>query len=236
MSAPCALLLHPFPLDGRFWERTQAVLEREGFTVRAPDLGCEGSGSSFASWARKLLAEVEGELIPVGVSMGGYLAFELWRQASERIRALVLVDTRATPDGEQAKIGRDGLIRAVRERGQAAVWRAMGSKLLAPAASVETVERVRSLALARPVDDLVRALEALRDREDSRPTLPTVDAPALVAVGELDSITPPADARAMVEGLPQGRLVEIPGSGHLSPIERPGEFEQALLGFLREVV
>jgi pimeloyl-ACP methyl ester carboxylesterase len=81
----------------------------------------------------------------------------------------------------------------------------------------------------------VAAQETISLRSDSRATLATIDVPALVIVGELDVITPPADAEEMVAGLPDARLVVLPGAGHLTPIERPREVGEAVLDFLREV-
>ncbi|MGH3094201.1 MAG: alpha/beta fold hydrolase, partial [Gaiellaceae bacterium] len=96
MASPTVLLLHAFPLDARMWEPHQAALESAGYAVTAPNLPGEPPEVGFDAWARRTLADVAGELVPVGCSMGGYLVFELWRQAPERIRALALLDTRAT--------------------------------------------------------------------------------------------------------------------------------------------
>jgi pimeloyl-ACP methyl ester carboxylesterase len=87
----------------------------------------------------------------------------------------------------------------------------------------------------QPVTGLVAAQETISLRSDSRATLATIDVPTLVIVGELDVITPPADAETMVAGLADARLVVLPGAGHLTPIERPKEVGEAVLGFLREV-
>ncbi|MGH3035511.1 MAG: alpha/beta fold hydrolase, partial [Gaiellaceae bacterium] len=86
---PAALLLHAFPLDARMWDGQRTVLERAGYPVVAPDLPGPEPELGFQNWARRVSGLVEGQFLPVGVSMGGYLAFELWRQAAERIPALV---------------------------------------------------------------------------------------------------------------------------------------------------
>jgi pimeloyl-ACP methyl ester carboxylesterase len=93
----------------------------------------------------------------------------------------------------------------------------------------------RALAADQPVTGLVAALETLRDRPDSRGTLATIDVPVLVVVGEADRITPPSDAEAMADALADARLVRVAGAGHLSPLERPDEISDVLLGFVREV-
>ena len=109
------LLLHAFPLDSRMWDLQRRALEEAGYDVVAPDLPGAGAEIGLETWAKRVLAEVDGAFIPVGISMGGYLAFELWRRGSRRISALVLVDTRATPDTSEGKQARDDAIRVLGE-------------------------------------------------------------------------------------------------------------------------
>jgi 3-oxoadipate enol-lactonase len=168
--------------------------------------------------------------------MGGYLALELWRQSSERIRALVLSDTRAAPDTPEGKDARDDTIRLLGEAGFKPFWEDLEPKLFGAGTDRDLVARARAIADEQPITGLVAALEALRDRPDSRPTLVTIDVPVLVVVGEEDALTPPSEAEAMVEELPNARLVPIPGAGHLAPLERPGEFDAEVIGFLQEVL
>ena len=101
----------------------------------------------FAAWAERVLGLVEGDFVPVGISMGGYLGFELWRQAADRIRALVLVDTRPTPETPASREARNEMIVAAGEEGVGAVWERMREKLLAPGASTDVVARARAIAL-----------------------------------------------------------------------------------------
>jgi 3-oxoadipate enol-lactonase len=217
------------------WEGHRDWLGALGHDVVAPDLPEPGDGASFASWAPRVLSLAEGELIPVGVSMGGYLIFELWRRAPDRLRAMALVDTRAEPEPPEALPGRQELIRAAREEGAAVIWERMAPKLLAAGAASEVVESAAEIARSRPPEALAATLEAIRDRADSRPTLATVDVPALVVVGAEDPITTPEAARAIAAGIAGSRLVEIEGAGHLPPLERPAEFRAALEPFLVEV-
>jgi pimeloyl-ACP methyl ester carboxylesterase len=233
---PTVLLLHAFPLDARMWDGHREALEAEGYAVAAPSLPEHGDGSTFASWAPRVLGLVEGPFVPVGVSMGGYLIFELWRRASDRIPALALVDTRATPEPHEALPARAELIRVAREDGAEAVWERMRERLVAPGADPAIVGRAAEIVRSRPTQALVQTLEAIRDRADSVPTLATIGVPALVIVGAEDAITPPAAAREIADGITGARLVEIPGAGHLPPLERPEEFRSALHGFLREAV
>ena len=92
-----------------------------------------------------------------------------------------------------------------------------------------------SIALEQPITGLVAVQETIRDRVDSRPTLPTIDVPVLVLVGDEDRLTPPADAEAMAAALPNARLTRIAGAGHLAPLERPDAVAAELLAFLEEV-
>ena len=237
MNAPLrgftALLLHAFPLDAGMWDETRRELE--GVPVVAPSLPPEGGGRTLSSWAAAVLGLVEGEIVPVGVSMGGYLAFELWRQASERISGLVLSDTRAGPETDEGRAGRERTIELIREHGAVGLWGEMEPKLFSPAAEPEVVALARSIALDRSQDDLVTCLEAIRDRPDSRPTLPTIDVPTLVVVGENDELTPPHEAAAIASGIAGAKLVTIPESGHLPPLERPEAFLTSLRAQLVEV-
>lgn len=238
MNAPrggfTVLLLHAFPLDARMWDETCRELGAELDTV-APTLPPQGGGRRLAGWAEEVLSLVEGEVVPVGVSMGGYLAFELWRQAPERISGLVLSDTRAGPETDEGRAGRERTIELIRERGATGLWQEMEPKLFSPTAEPEVVERARPLALGRSPDDLVTCVEAIRDRPDSRPSLPTIDVPTLVVVGEKDELTPPPEAAAIASGIPGAKLVAIPESGHLPPLEQPGAFLASLRALLAEV-
>ena len=236
MAGVTILLLHAFPLDSRMWGPLRSALEEAGHPVAAPNLADETSSLGVENWARRVLADVEGDLVPVGCSMGGYLAFELWRQARARIHALALLDTRATPDTPEQRQARDDSIRILGEDGFDPFWEATGPRLFAAGTPTEVVEQARALAADQPITGLVAALETLRDRPDSRPTLATVDVPVLVLVGEEDALTPPPDAEAMAAALSDARFLTIPGAGHLAALERPREVGDALLHFIEDVV
>jgi 3-oxoadipate enol-lactonase len=227
------LLLHAFPLDARMWEPLRGALG--GGDVVAPTLPGPELDDTLERWAARLLADVEGDLVPIGCSMGGYLAFELWRRAPERIRGLVLADTKAGADGPEARAGREASIRVLRDEGFEAFWAGLAPKLFAAAVAPDVVARARSLASEQPVDALVATLRALRDRSDSNATLATIDVPVLVLVGEEDVLTPPDESERIAAGVASARLVRIPGAGHLSPLEAPEAFAAAVTGFLAEV-
>jgi 3-oxoadipate enol-lactonase len=235
LGRPTVLLLHAFPLDSRMWEGIRPALETAGYDVVAPDLPGPDLAFGFDAWAPRVLGLVEGDVVPVGSSMGGYLAFELWRQAAERIRALVLAGTRATPDSPEQREARDDSIRLLGEAGREPFWEELAPRLFAPEADAAVVERARRIALEQPITGLITVQETIRDRVDSRPTLPAIDVPVLVLVGEEDGLAPPADSEAMVAALPDARFSRIAGAGHLAPLERPDELAELIVGFLREV-
>ena len=173
------------------------------------------------------------QAIVAGLSMGGYIAFALWRRHPERVRALALLDTRAEPDTAQGREGRNAAAHRVRQGGATAYADEMLPKLLAPAgmADPRIHERVRDMMAAQPVDGIVAALGAMRDRPDSRPTLATISVPTLVIVGDQDTLTPPEDAEAMAAGIADTRVEIIPGAGHLSPLENPRHVNPLLRDF-----
>jgi pimeloyl-ACP methyl ester carboxylesterase len=236
MSAPVILLLHAFPLDARMWTEQEAALQRIGYEVMAPNLPGREPDNALASWAERILELLPGTFLPVGCSMGGYLIFELWRQASERIPAAVFVDTRATADTPEAREAREETILLLGEEGFDAFWKTQELKLFAAGAAPDVVERARSIAAEQPITNLVATLEALRDRPDSRETAAEMDVPTLVVVGEDDELTPPSDAEELVELLPRGRLARLPGAGHLTPLEKPTEVNEELVLFLQHAL
>jgi pimeloyl-ACP methyl ester carboxylesterase len=216
------------------WDDLASSLGEAGFDVAAPNLPGDEPELGFEAWARRALGLVEGPFVPVGCSMGGYLAFELWRQAPDRIAAMVLADTRATPDTPEQRIARDDSIRVLGESGRQPFWDDLAPKIFSTDADSAIVERARQIAFEQPLTGLVTAQETIRDRADSRPTLPTIDVPVLVLVGEQDRLTPPADAEAMVAAIPDARLSRIAGAGHLAPLEQPGPVTAAVREFLDE--
>ena len=218
------------------WEGQIPVLEQAGYEVIAPNLPGREPDPDLGSWAGRVLDLLPGDFVPVGISMGGYLTFELWRQAPQRIPAMALVDTRANPDDESGREARQATIRRLREEGFDAFWDDLAPKLFSPRASEEVVARARAIASEQPVESLVATVEALRDRSDSAETLANIGVPTLVVVGDEDALTPPEASKEIVAGLVQGRYAEIEGAGHLTPLERPAELNEELLLFLHDAL
>jgi pimeloyl-ACP methyl ester carboxylesterase len=217
------LLLHAFPLDGRMWVPQRSTLAGE---VVVPRL--YGRGNRFDRWAQELLEEVAGEIVVVGASMGGYCALELARQAPERLRGLVLLGSRVDADPPDRRAGRAATIALIREQGVEALWEDMRPKLLSAEADAGVVAFARQIALEQRPDDLVGALEAIRDRRDSTDVVAALECPVLFVVGTTDPFVSPPEAPATAEL----RTFE---TGHLANLERPEEFNAVLADFLARV-
>jgi pimeloyl-ACP methyl ester carboxylesterase len=226
------VLLHAFPFDARMWDEQVAALERTGYETLAPTLPGREPDDDLGSWAERILELVPSSFIPIGCSMGGYLIFDLWRRASGRIPAAVFIDTRAGADAPQAREGREETIRILGEDGFDAFWELQKPKLFAPTTPPDVVARARAMSAEQPITNLVATLRALAARLDSHETASTIDVPSLVIVGEEDVLTPPAEACELAGHLPSGKLVEIPGAGHLTPLEKPDEVNEELFIFL----
>jgi len=228
------LLLHAFPLDARMWEAQVSFLESAGYEVIAPNLPGREPDNDLGSWAARLLELLPGAFIPIGCSMGGYLIFELWRRAKERIPAVAPLDTRATADTAEIREGRQDTICVLSEDGFDPFWEAQKTKLFGPAPSDGVIGRARAIAAEQPITNLVATLQALVARPDSRETLEGMDVPALVVVGEHDQLTPPADAEAIAAAMPRASIAMIGDAGHLTPLEKPTEVNEELFLFLSQ--
>jgi 3-oxoadipate enol-lactonase len=240
------LLIHGFPLDHRLWDGQLAGLSSL-LRVIAPDLRGHGrSEMPPGPYSMDLHADDMAGLLDhlkiqkavvAGLSMGGYIAFAFWRRHASRVQALILADTRAEPDTPQARANRDASIAGVKETGAEAFAQGMLPRLLAPVnlANPGLSERALRIMASQPVAGTIAALGALRDRPDSRPTLPTINVPTLVLVGQQDSLTPPADGRVMAAAIPNADLAIVPRAGHLSPLENAREVNKLMRAFLREL-
>lgn len=229
------LLLHAFPFDARMWDAVAERLRAAGHDVAAPDLPPEGGDATIGGWADRLLADEAGPFVPVGSSLGGYVALELWRRAPERIAGLALVGSRAADDAPEVRTSRDETIAFLREHEVGELWPGLAPRLLAPGAPPETEARAREIALAQDPERLVAALAAMRDRADARPLLAGITVPVLVVRGEQDAIVPFEEAKAVAAAVPDGELVRLDGTGHLPPFEWPEELARRLLRFLEDV-
>jgi 3-oxoadipate enol-lactonase len=240
------LLVHAFPLDRTMWRHQMDGMP--GWMRVAPDLRGAGesqvpsSGYSMTRYADDLVAVLDAVGAPhavcCGLSMGGYILLELWRRHPGRVKALILCDTKSEADTPEGKLGRDELAAMARDAGVGAVAERLLPKLVGRTTRAENpalMEVIRTMVQQSPVAGVVGALQAMRDRPDSTPRLAEVAVPTLVAVGAEDELTPPAVVRSMAERIPGARYAEIPGAGHLAPLERPGPFNSAVAEFLSQL-
>lgn len=245
------LLLHAFPLSSAMWEPQFDALD--GWRLVAPDLrgfrAPDGPPveSPGMPTMEELAMDVEhvldalgmGAAVVGGCSMGGYVAFSLLRQAPARIRGLILADTRAAADSDEAKAGRRKMQELAMNGGPAAVADDMLPKLIGEATRRERPEvgrHVRALIEANDAAAISGALGAMMGRQDSRPLLSSITCPTLILVGAEDALTPLAASEEMHHGIRGSRLEVVPRAGHLSNLENPAAFNAALTRFLDEAL
>jgi 3-oxoadipate enol-lactonase len=234
------LLLHAWPLDARMWEPQLAAVS-DGVPVAAPNHpgfgGSEPSGdvtSMAASAARAMSALDAGGIdraLVCGLSLGGYVAFELWRRARDRIVGLVLANTRAVPDAPEGVEARRAQARRLRAEGN--VLADEPPPLLAADAPSELQEKVRSMIAEQSAESIAAAALGMAERPDSTPDLATIDVPTLVITSTGDRLIAPEVASEMAAGIAGSRLEVLDGVGHLSNLEAPEEFNRLLLEHLR---
>jgi len=222
-------LLHGFPLDERMWEPQREALHDHD--VIAPHL--YSLGKSMDEWARRAAEQVEGPVVAVGASMGGYCAQRLLAQAD--VRALVLVGSRADADPPERRRARDETIRLIREEGVERLWETQRPRLFPEDADDRAIERARELTLEQDPEELATGVAAMRDRPDSTALVREVEAPVLVAVGEHDPFFSAEEAQALAASAQQGRAHLFAGCGHLASLQRPDEFNRVLKEFLGNV-
>ena len=234
------VFLHAFPLNRTMWTAQQAAL---GQRFRTISIDLRGHGESdapfwrysleqYASDVKELLAGLGiARAVFVGLSMGGYLEFTLYRLYPELILGLVFADTRAEADKPEQRQWRFNLAQRTASTGPAAVIADMLPKLLAPKTyerDPDLVERVRSIQAAAPVAGIIGDLMAMAERPDSVDLLSSITIPTLVIVGEDDVLTTPVDAQRIANGIPGAKLVVLPGAGHLSNMDQPDLFNRAV--------
>jgi pimeloyl-ACP methyl ester carboxylesterase len=234
------LLIHAFPLDARMW-RPQVEAFETTYAVAAPDLpGFGGSPSAggvmtMASAAERCLAtlDVTGieSAVVCGLSMGGYVALELWRRARGRIAGLVLANTRAGADAPEGAAGRRALAERLRAEGNAFLVESP-PPLLSGGASDEVRALVRGLIADQPAEAIAAAALGMAERPDSTPDLASIDVPAMVITSDGDTLIPAEASAPMAEQIRGAELVVLEGAGHLSSLEAPDRFTEALGRFL----
>lgn len=245
-AGPAVLLLHGYPFDRSMWNGQIEILARHGFRAIAPDLPGLGETKSsaeittmeeMARCACALLDELKIEDVVVGgLSMGGYVAFEFAHLFPGRVRALVLAGTRAPADNEQEKAGREQQVVTMLRAGMTPISVATLPKLLAPrtlADKPSVVKRVREMITRSDPKGAAAALRGMAARRDYTNDLSKINVPTLIIVGREDPIRPVADSEFMHRGIPNSHLEIIEEAAHMTNMEQPEIFDDALLKLLK---
>jgi pimeloyl-ACP methyl ester carboxylesterase len=240
-SGAPVLFLHAFPLSGAMWQGQVEAL-RATHRLIVPDL--RGFGATDAPPGPYSMDQQSDDVVAlldhlgleqvtvVGLSMGGYIAFALLRRHPQRVRALVLADTRAGADDAIGQARREANARIAETQGAAAIAELMLPNLVAPNASQAVRDTLQNLIVGTSPDGIAGALRGMAQRPDSTPDLATIQVPTLIIVGADDALTPPSEAQILHAGIAGSRLVIIPECGHMANLEQPAAFNAALGAFL----
>lgn len=238
------IFLHAFPLNRTMWAEQEKAFSSQ-FRVVTIDL--RGHGESDAPLWRYTLDQAADDVIGlldhlsirqavfVGLSMGGYVLFALYRKYADRVKGLVLADTRAQADTAEGKEARFQMAQTAYQKGPSAIADIMIPKLLSPA-TVQTkpglVRHVRAMIVGNQISGIAGDLMAMAERPDSVTLLKHITVPTQIIVGELDLPTPPSDAKLMADLIPNARLAIIPAAAHLSNLEKPDTFNNIVSEFV----
>lgn len=241
------LLVHGWPHDCTLWSGQLAGLSTRARCI-APDLRGFGGSSvegpySMEQYADDLVALLDhlglAQAVVCGLSMGGYVAMAMLRRHPERVRALILTDTRATPDTRDGREKRARLAEFVLDHGVPALA-ARQLKAMVGASTLATrpelCESLVRMMSAAPLEGVVGALRAMAERASSVEMLGSASLPVLVVGGSEDSFTPPDELRALAAGIPGSRFELLEGGGHVSPFERPAAFNHVVAEFLESLM
>jgi pimeloyl-ACP methyl ester carboxylesterase len=241
------VLLHAFPLNRTMWEPQVSALvgDCRCIPIDLRGLGDSAPGEPYSMdrYADDVIGimdtlQIERAII-AGESMGGYVAFALWRRHAARVRAFVLASTRATADTIDTIERRRRLIDIAETKGSAGV----ANEMIAGLVGVTTRDRrpdiydaVHRMMAQAPVEGVIGALEAIIDRPDSTATCATIDVPTLIVAGDEDTIISADEARRLHASITASRLEILPQAGHLPNLERPAAFNTVVSEFVGSLV
>jgi len=246
-AGPPVVLLHPFPAHHGFWKSVAPTLASQ-YQLFLPDLrghGDSGAGDGPATMD-KLAADLArvmddsglGRAVCVGVSIGGYLLWEFWRQARTRVRGLVVSNTKAQADSAEARANRLKTAEDVLKRGTEPFIESMLPKLMGKSTwerRPDLVDGARRMMQKMSPDDVAEVQRGMAARPDAVATLKTIDVPTLVITGDEDILTPLADADLIHRSIPHSQLKVIPRAGHYSAYEQPEAAVHLLRAFLQSL-
>jgi pimeloyl-ACP methyl ester carboxylesterase len=191
-------------------------------------------GKTLAEIAAAILAVAPNHFALAGISMGGYICFEIMRQAPERVVKLALLNTSARPDTSEETMQRRALVAQAKTGDFKAMLAQVMPAILHPAHRNDPALRDTNLRMGSTVgfEGFARQTEAIIERIDSRPSLPAISVLALVLAGDSAPLMPPDQAEEIAAAIPQTRLVVVPECGHASTLEQPGTVNQALIDWI----
>jgi 3-oxoadipate enol-lactonase len=243
-GGPPVVFLHGYPLDHRMWEsqlvrfsdsHRVVLLDLPGYGLARAEEPADSLARAAEAVDRRLREVGSGPFVVVGHSFGGYVALELFHRHPEHFAHLVLTNTRSTADPADVREKRLATARRLEQPSEGLDIDEVARGLLSPAAWVaggELRETVRSMVREAPVPTVRATLRALANRPDLTEVLPTIRVPTLVLWGEADRLIPPPESRSMLDQLPRGTGVGLPGVAHLPSLEGPELFGRALADFL----
>ena len=191
-------------------------------------------GKTLAEIAAAILAAAPNHFALAGISMGGYICFEIMWQAPERVVKLALLNTSARPDTSEETMQRRALVAQAKTGDFKAMLAQVMPAILHPAHRNDPALRDTNLRMGSTVgfEGFARQTEAIIERIDSRPSLPAISVLALVLAGDSAPLMPPDQAVEIAAAIPQTRLVVVPECGHASTLEQPGTVNQALIDWI----
>lgn len=198
-------------------------------------IGDHQSYDSISEIARHILEYAPEKFVLAGLSMGGYVALEVMRQAGDQVQALILLDTSARADAPEKAADREKLMTVAANKGIAPVVDALLPHIIAERHHGRDDLKMIVSRMARDTGPTVFARQqtAIMNRQDSRPSLAAINCPTLIVVGDEDTLTPPELAQEIAEGIPGAHLEVVPECGHLATIEQPEAVNAAIKSFLK---
>lgn len=242
------IFIHGYPLNRKMWQPQLSALS-DIARVITPDLRGHGGSDAvpgmntmddMAKDIKELIEnlDIKEPVILGGLSMGGYISFAFYRNYPELVKGMILAATRATADNIDTKVNREEAAAIAQERGTEAIIEMQLPKMLAPSTlktRPEIVELARDIMLETPVQAIVGDLRGMLNRQDSIPTLKTIDCPVLILHGAEDQLIPLDEINLMQEAIRNARSKTILEAGHLLNLEQPEMFNLAVREFISSV-
>jgi 3-oxoadipate enol-lactonase len=242
------VLIHAFPLSGRMWKFQTEILANAGFRVILPDL--PGFGGNTQLSQRFSIEEMAAQILQIldslnikkaifgGLSMGGYVLFNLFRLAPEKVSALIFCDTTYSADTMEKRNSRFELISKIENQGSGALIENMLPNLISDQTKQNNPElktELEEIFLKVNPDSAINALRSMAERKDNADILNKISVPTLLIFGEFDKVTNLENARVMDQTISDSELAIIENAGHYSNLEQPQQFNAAILNFCNRI-